>query len=59
MNFNQATCCTSMIDVSNFVSEQIIKLFILNLRNEEEVGSALKKCGIPREEIYVITKVHV
>ena len=26
-------------------------------RNEEEVGSALKKCGIPREEIYVITKV--
>ena len=26
-------------------------------RNEEEVGSALKKCGIPREEIYVTTKV--
>ena len=27
-------------------------------RNEEEVGSALKKCGIPREEIYVTTKVN-
>ena len=27
-------------------------------RNEEEVGSALKKCGIPRDEIYVTTKVH-
>ena len=26
-------------------------------RNEEEVGSALRKCGLPREEVYVTTKV--
>ena len=37
-----------------------VALFSVDLdrfRNEEEVGSALKKCGIPREEIYVTTKV--
>lgn len=26
-------------------------------RNEAEVGSAVRKCGIPREEIFVTTKV--
>ena len=25
--------------------------------NEEEVGSAIKECGIPREEIFITTKV--
>lgn len=27
------------------------------IRNEAEVGSAVRKCGIPREEIFVTTKV--
>ena len=26
-------------------------------RNEEEVGTAIKKCGLPRDQIYVTTKV--
>ena len=26
-------------------------------RNEEEVGSAIRKSGVPRDEIYVTTKV--
>ena len=30
---------------------------IVYFRNEHEVGSALKKSGIPREDIYVTTKV--
>ena len=30
---------------------------IMYFRNEHEVGSALKKSGIPREDIYVTTKV--
>ena len=28
-------------------------------RNEGEVGAAIRKSGIPREEIYVTTKVSV
>ena len=29
----------------------------MNASNEEEVGKAIKESGIPREEVYVVTKV--
>ena len=28
-----------------------------NYRNEEDVGKAVRKCGIPRDQIFVTTKV--
>ena len=31
----------------------------IDFRNEHEVGSAIRKSGIPREEIYVTTKVRI
>ena len=40
------------------ISRKIIVFDIIYVfRNEEEVGSALRKCGLPREEVYVTTKV--
>ena len=42
------------------VSALVIKRYILSLdynRNEEEVGVAIRESGIPREEIFVVTKV--
>lgn len=27
-------------------------------RNEEAVGQALRKCGVPRQELFVVTKLH-
>ena len=28
-------------------------------RNEEEVGNAIMKCGVPREELFITTKVWI
>lgn len=27
--------------------------------NEEAVGEAIKKCGVPREELFIVTKLWV
>lgn len=40
-----ALCCQALADVSFFPH-----------RNEEDVGKAIKKSGIPREDIFVTTK---
>ncbi|KAI4600348.1 hypothetical protein KJ359_000702 [Pestalotiopsis sp. 9143b] len=51
--------------------EEIIKLTVMAVKNgyyhldgaevygnEEELGAAIKKCGAPREQLYVTTKLH-
>ena len=30
---------------------------LTSYRNEEEVGSAIRKSGLPREEVFITTKV--
>ena len=39
--------------------EKLVFYNLFLIRNEEEVGEALKKCGIPRDQIYISTKVYI
>ncbi len=49
-------CCS--VQVRNAQLPQINRGGVFtSLSNEEEVGKAIRESGIPREELYVVTKV--